>query len=64
MLLQHAHQLAHLDVIIARDNLQQTGQELAARGALAGAAGADAGWLAAGVRRSRRRLRAGPAGPR
>jgi hypothetical protein len=63
MLLEHARQLAHFDFIIACDDLQQTGQELAARGALRGAAGADAVWLVAGVRGPRRRLRAGPAGP-
>jgi hypothetical protein len=48
MLLEHARQLAHFDFIIACDDLQQTGQELAARGALPGAAGADAVWLVAG----------------
>jgi hypothetical protein len=62
MLLEHEHQLAHVDVIIACGDLQQADQELAARGALPGAAGAGAVWLVAGVRGSRRRLRAGPAG--
>jgi hypothetical protein len=61
MPLEHAHQLAHVDVIIACDDLQQADQELAARAALPGA-GAGAVWLVAGVRGSRRRLRAGPAG--
>jgi hypothetical protein len=61
MPLEHAHQLAHFDVIIACDDLQQTDQELAARGALPGVgADADAVWLVVGVRGSRRRLRAGP----
>jgi hypothetical protein len=44
MLLEHAHQLAHFDFAIACGDLQQTGQELAARGALPGAAGAAAVW--------------------
>ena len=63
MLLEHAHQLAHFDFIIACDDPQQTGQELA-RGALPGAAAAVAVWLVAGVQGPGRRLRAGPTGLR
>jgi hypothetical protein len=47
MLLKHAHQLAHFDFIIACDDPQQTGQELAARGALPGASSSDGVWLPA-----------------
>ena len=64
MLLEHAHQLAHFDFIIACDDPQQTSQELAARGALPGAAAAVAVWLVAGVQGPGRRLRAGPTGLR
>ena len=64
MLLEHAHQLAHLGFIIACDDPQQTGLELAARAALPGAAAAVAAWLVAGVQGPGRRLRAGPTGLR
>jgi len=61
MLFEHAHHLAHFDFVIACDDLQLAGQELAA-GALPGAVGAAAVWLVAGVGGRRRRLRAGSVG--